>query len=458
MGVPIPPFVEIVLAEPAPPEETADAVGFTVGVVPGEMGLPESPRPEDREKGTLPALGAPISTKEVLAKALAWTTQGLRQYELGDIEAAHKSLIDARLMFFEAALPDDLETKGLGFFRPYLPGALQQYNPDEIAQLLDRVDRPSNPELAERALVQKEVLSLLGQFGYTTPEVRYADVLIKETQQYIQFFRGPWRRFFERSLLRKYKYWPTIQEAFTKKNVPLDFGYVAFVESGFQPRAVSRANALGLWQFLFKTGKRYGLESLEDFYDVRQSTGAAAAYLLELNNLFGSRLLALAAYNAGEGRVGGCLRMLDTTEKRSYWEIRDCLKDETRKYVPKILAVAVIGADPKRFGFDDLPTEEETRKRYDVVVVPKVTSLEYLAYLAGVKVAFLRETNSELASTVTETPGRNFPLYVPKGTGAPIIAALAAKPEERRPSIAPLTPAEMVPHKSGRPLSPSGID
>lgn len=435
-------YSDIVPDEPASAGEAAPAAGSTV-VVPENAGLPEHPSSENNDHGTLPTMGAEISTKEALAQALAWTTEGLRQYERGDIEAAHKSLVDARLIFLVAALPDNLKTKGLSFFRSFLPGELRRYDPDEIAARLDRVDRPSIHELAERALVEKEVQSLLSQFGYASPEEQYAGVLINETQHYIQFFRGPWRKFFERSLLRKYKYWPTIREVFVKKHVPLDFGYLAFVESGFQPQAMSKSNAMGLWQFIPTTGKRYGLQSLEDFYDVRQSTGAAAAYLLELSDIFGSRLLALAAYNAGEGRVTSCLRTLDTPEKRSFWEIRGCLKAESREYVPKLLAVAVIGSDPKRFGFD-LPTEEEMRQRYDVVVVPEVTSLEYLAKLAGVKVAFLRDTNTELASTATKTPGRNFPLYVPIGTGDPIIAALALAQEERRPSIAPLSPIEMV--------------
>jgi hypothetical protein len=432
----------IVPGEPDPFGEIVPVPGPTVGIPEQEVAS-EPLSSEDQAQESLSDRGARISTKEALAEALTWTTEGLQQYESGDIEAAHKSLVDARLMFSEAALPDELKTKGLGFFRPFLPGDLQQYDPDEIAERLDRTDRPSTAELIERPLVEKEVRSLLSQFGYSSPEDRYAEALIRETQQYIQFFRDHRRKFVERSLLRKYKYWPMIQKVFAEKNVPLDFGYVALVESGFQPQALSKANAVGLWQFIPETGNQYGLRSPEDFYDARQSTGAAAAYLLKLSSIFGSRLLALAAYNAGEWKIIGCLGRLDDPKKRSFWEIRGCLKKETREYVAKVLAVAVIGNDPQRFGFD-LPTEEEMRRRYDVVMVSRVTSLEYLASLAGVKVAYLRENNSELAPTATKTPCRNFPLYVPSGTGAPVTAALASAPEERPPSIAPLGSIEMA--------------
>ncbi|HYU36246.1 MAG TPA: lytic transglycosylase domain-containing protein [Thermoanaerobaculia bacterium] len=426
---------------PAPPRDTAPPAVSATGEL-EEENLLESVTPEERADGPLPVLGAQISPKEALAKALAWTIDGLRQYERGEIEAAHKSLNDAHLIFLEADLPDPLEAQGLNFFKTVLPEELQRFDVEAVARTLSRKDRLSTAELAERALIEWEVRSLL-QFGGPSSEERYSGVLIDETYQYVQFFRGRLRQFFASALLRKYKYWPTIQEVFTAKNVPLDFGYLAFVESGFKPQAVSPANAIGLWQFIPPTGQRYGLRSLEDFHDVRKSTSAAATYLLELRSIFGSSLLALAAYNAGEGKVIGCLRRLDVSEKRSFWEIRGCLKNETREYVPKVLAAAVIGTDPKRFGFD-LPNEEEVRRHYDVVQVPEITSLDRLAELAGVDPASLRRANTELAATAAVTPGRNFPLYVPIGRGATLTAALAAAPNERPPSIAPIAPVEMA--------------
>ncbi|HKH43638.1 MAG TPA: LysM peptidoglycan-binding domain-containing protein, partial [Thermoanaerobaculia bacterium] len=402
--------------------------------------------PEERAKGALPALGAPISTKQAMEQALAWTAEGLRQYEKGDSEAAHKSLTDARIMLLEADLPDFLETQGLGALRPGLPEELRRYDVESILRDLERTDRPNTAERAERAVIDREVRRILWQFGDTSPDERYLTELIDETQQYISFFRGRYRPFFERAFLRKHKYWPTIQDVFTAKKIPPDLAYVALVESGFNPRALSRANAIGLWQFIPETGKRYGLQSLDEFYDVRKSTTAAADYLLDLISIFGSRsfLLATAAYNAGEGKIMGCLRKIDDPfQRRDFWEIRGCLALETQEYVPKIMAAAVIGADPKRFGFD-LPSEEEMRQRYDVVLVPQVTSLARLAELAGVGVADLRSANNDLDASATFTPGRNFPLYVPVGSHERIASALAAAPEERLPTVAAPAPVELA--------------
>ena len=412
--------------ETSPPAETAPTVA-------GE-----------RPDGALPALGAPISTKEAMERALAWAGEGLRSYERGDYEAAHKSLTDARIILLEADLPDFLEEQGLGALRSGLPEELRRYDIEAIAKELERTDRPSTAEQAERAFVDREVRRILWQFGDTSPEKQDLGVLIDETYNYIGFFRGRYREFFERAFLRKHKYWPTIQEVFTAKKIPPDLAYVALVESGFSPRAVSRANAYGVWQFIPETGQRYGLQNGDDLRDVRKSTVAAADYLLDLISIFGSRsfLLATAAYNAGEGRIMKCLRQIDDPfQKRSFWEIRGCLALETQEYVPKIMAAAVIGADPKRFGFN-LPTDEEMRQRYDVVLVPQVTSLARLAELAGVGPYDLRLANTDLDPSAVTTPGRNFPLYVPVGTRDQIAAALIAPPEV--PSVATPTPVEMA--------------
>ena len=408
-----------------------------------EASPPAAPEPVAAgQDGSLPALGAPISTREAMEKALAWTAEGLRSYERGEVEAAHKNLTDARIILLEADLPVFLEEQGLGALRAGLPEELRRYDLEAILQELERKDQPSTAEQAERAFVDREVRRILWQFGDTSPDPKDLNVLIHETYNYIGFFRGRYREFFERAFLRKHKYWPTIQEVFTAKKIPPDLGYVALVESGFNPRAVSHADAHGVWQFIPETGQRYGLMSGEDLRDVRKSTVAAADYLLDLISIFGSRsfLLATAAYNAGEGRIIKCLRLIDDPfEKRSFWQIRGCLALETQEYVPRIMAAAVIGADPKRFGFA-LPTEEEMRQRYDIVVVPQQTSLTYLAELAGVSHYDLRLANTDLDGSATMTPGRNFPLYVPVGMRDQIAAALIAPV----PSVADQTPVEMA--------------
>jgi membrane-bound lytic murein transglycosylase D len=369
------------------------------------------------------------TTKEAMEKALQWAIDGLHAYQKGQWDAAHQNLDDARLLLLSADLPDFWKTQGLAMLQSGLPADLRSYDINEVAQELARKDKPDAAELAERQDIERELRRVLRQFGDSGND-QYLPVLVQETQTYIAFYRGRYREWFERAYLRKHKYWPVVSAVFARQKLPIELGYIAFVESGFNPRALSHADAHGLWQFIPETGRRYGLAQREDLYDIQRSTVAAADYLVDLLSIFGSPsfLLATAAYNAGEGRIMGCLRQLDDPfKKRSFWEIRGCLAPETQEYVPRVMAAAVIGSDPKRYGFD-LPSEEDIRKIYDVVSIPVVAPVARLAELSGVPVAELRAANSELDASVMATPGRNFPLYLPLGTGERLSAALAASP------------------------------
>jgi membrane-bound lytic murein transglycosylase D len=398
---------------PAPPPPVAEAVPA-------------------KTEGDLPTLGAAISTREAMDKAVTWAVEGITFYQTGKWDDARKSFNDARLILLEADLPDFWKRQGLEAIRSGLPDNLRHYDLEAVSRELERTDRLNPAELAERAAIETEVRRILRKFGDVSPEQAYLNVVVYETQQYISFYRGKYREFFERSFLRKHKYWPTIQEVFASRKLPGELGYIAFVESGFQPKAVSHANAHGLWQFIPETGRRYGLIQKDDFYDVRKSSEAAAGYLVDLLNIFGARsfLLSTAAYNAGEGKIMNCLRQTDGYDKRSFWDIRSCLAVETQEYVPKILAAAVISSDPKRFGFY-LPSEEEMRQRYDVVVVPQVMPIARISELSGVDVVDVRLANNDLDPNMSTTPGRNFPLYLPAGKGTQFSTALAALPADQ---------------------------
>ena len=414
------PQVKIRYDAPLPPDMAAQAPP------------PAVPAAADTAKadGDLAAMGAPITTREAMDKAVSWAVEGLTFYEHGELDSARKSFSDARLMLLEADLPDFWKEQGLAAIQTGLPENLRHHDLEAVSRELAQTDRPDAAELAERAVIETEVRRILRQFGDITPEQRNVNILVYEVQRYVQFYRGKYRPFFERSYLRKHKYWPTIQEVLAANKLPGELGYIAFVESGFSPKAVSHADAHGLWQFIPETGKRYGLVLREDFYDVRKSTQAAAGYLMDLLNIFGSPsfLLAAASYNAGEGKIMRCLRDLDSLENRSFWAIRHCLALETQEYVPKIMAAAVISSDPKRFGFY-LPTEEEMRQRYEIVVVPQILPLTRLSEMSGVDVVDIRLANNDLDPNLSSTPGRNFPLYLPVGAGARLQAALVAQPQ-----------------------------
>ena len=385
-----------------------------------------------KTEGDLPTLGAPLSTREAMDKAVTWAVEGLTYYQTGKWDDARKSFNDARLILLEADLPDFWKAQGLEAIRGGLPDNLRHYDLEAVAKELERTNKLSPEEIAERAAIETEVRRILRQFGDVSPDQTYLNIVVYETQHYVSFYRGKYREFFERSFLRKHKYWPTIQEVLASRKLPGELGYIAFVESGFQPKAVSHANAHGLWQFIPETGRRYGLINKEDFYDVRKSTEAAAGYLVDLINIFGTRsfLLSTAAYNAGEGKIMNCLRQTDGYDKRTFWDIRPCLAIETQEYVPKILAAAVISSDPRRFGFY-LPTEAEMRQRYDVVILPEVLPIARIAELSGVDVVDVRLANNDLDPSFSYTPGRNFPIYLPAGKGAQLTAALTALPPEQ---------------------------
>ncbi len=360
-----------------------------------------------------------LTTRLALERALEWASEGLRLYEQGDHEAARRSLSAARIILLEADLPEAIQEQGLSVLSCAMSEELRHHDLEAVAEILEVEARPA-AELEDRELIEREVLRILRRFGAEAPRAAYLEVFVDEVQRYIDFYRGNHREFFERSFKRKHKYWPTIEAVFGPRNIPIELGYMALVESGFNPRARSRAGARGLWQFISSTGKRYGLRRVDDFYDVQMATEAASEYLLDLIGIFGSPsfLMATAAYNAGEGRIQRCLRDLeDPFDGRNFWEIRGCLARETREYVPRIMAAAVIATDPRRFGFD-LPSAEETAHSYDVVTVPALTRLSTLARRAGTTVADLRAANSDLSPTASATPARNFPLYVPRGSGA----------------------------------------
>ncbi|MFP4164609.1 MAG: transglycosylase SLT domain-containing protein [Chitinispirillaceae bacterium] len=200
-----------------------------------------------------------------------------------------------------------------------------------------------------------DILSRFGESEYHLPPK-----MVERVKYHIEQFSGPLRytatRFFE----GKNRYFPMIERIFTDKRVPLELAYISMLESGFNPKAESHAGAVGLWQFMPATGKRFGLKIskiTDERADPEKATFAAAAYLKELISIFGSKssiMLAIAAYNAGEGRIIGALRKIDDPMRnRDFWYIYrlGILAEETNEYIPKILALMILDQNREHFGF-----------------------------------------------------------------------------------------------------------
>jgi membrane-bound lytic murein transglycosylase D len=170
-------------------------------------------------------------------------------------------------------------------------------------------------------------------------------------------------------LVRKETYMPLIMQVFKEKNLPVELAYVSMLESGFNPKALSKAGARGLWQFMPATGRTYHLR-VDDQVDERiepdKATYAAAEYFKDLIAIFGGKssvMLCMAAYNAGEGRVIGALRKIDDPMRnRDFWYIYHMgyLAEETNEYIPRVLALMIISENPAGYGFNTIAPATNT--------------------------------------------------------------------------------------------------
>jgi membrane-bound lytic murein transglycosylase D len=241
------------------------------------------------------------------------------------------------------------------------------------------------------------------EFNFSHPRV----------DDFLTRFQTDLRGFFSGALSRSGRYVPRMSSILEKEGVPQELAYLPLIESGFRPLAVSRAGAVGPWQLIPGTGRRYGLR-IDRYVDERcdpvKSTQAAARYLKDLHEMFGDWHLSLAAYNTGEGHIS---RILEGGEAEDFWEMSDrgFLYQETENFVPEFLAALQIAEAPETYGFD-VPEEEHVH--YDMVRVNRSLSLSTVARLTHSTTQDIKELNPALHRGVT--PPREYAMRVPKGT------------------------------------------
>lgn len=204
----------------------------------------------------------------------------------------------------------------------------------------------------------------------------------ERVERWVRRFLGSERATFEEYLVREGLYGGMIRDRLRRRGMPEELIYLAMIESGFSPSATSPVSASGVWQFMGATARAYGL-TVDAWVDERRdpvrATDAALDYLEALYEQFGSWHLAAAAYNAGPGRVNQALRRAGSVsggDEALYWEIIEHLPRETRQYVPKLLAAALLAEQPEHFGFE---VEPDVPYLFDQVLVPAGTSLTRLA-------------------------------------------------------------------------------
>ncbi|MCI5179346.1 MAG: LysM peptidoglycan-binding domain-containing protein [Candidatus Electrothrix sp. AW3_4] len=256
-------------------------------------------------------------------------------------------------------------------------------------------------------------------------------IVNKQVAFYLDKFQHEQREIFEAWLERSALYVPLIEQELNKAALPKALIRLAMIESGFNPSAYSPAGATGLWQFMPTTAKSYGLR-IDSWIDERRNpekaTKAAISYLSALYKQFGDWQLAVAAYNAGEGKIS---RGLEKYKVKNFWELaeKNYLPLETKRYVPKLIAAIIIAHEPKRYGFQPVA---EKKMEYDVVDVPSRTPLAKVAKAGGYSVKEIRQLNNELLKNQIPPVQNMYSLRVPAGSSTRIAANIAENLQETR--------------------------
>ncbi|NVL91193.1 MAG: LysM peptidoglycan-binding domain-containing protein [Desulfobacterales bacterium] len=301
---------------------------------------------------------------------------------------------------------------------------------DQAYNLILNADPNDNPKLIQqrddiRFMIGKRMLEIYAsRYIVATGNHNAIPMVMNQyVEKEIKLFQGPEKKFFVRSYKRSGRYRPELLKALKEAGLPKELSWLPLIESGFKVKALSRARALGLWQFIPSTGYKFGLkrnEWIDERMDVTKSTLAAIAYLKELHNIFGDWMTVLAGYNCGEAKVLRVIRNQNINYLDNFWDVFEKLPWETARYVPRFLAALFIINNPEKYGFDlkylDPP------QSYEKVTVSKQMRIKDIAKAMGISRENLEGLNTELRHKAT--PPDAYELKVPKGQGELLIAAL----------------------------------
>jgi membrane-bound lytic murein transglycosylase D len=406
-------------------------VGFLLAAagLAGCAGPPPAPPPV---VAAPPAAPAAPSSSAARDEASELFYRGKTHALAGEAECAREAFHDALETFRTRSRPGDPEDQAFAgqlWDSIRLYGALVEPNGENagerppVEDTKDSLIAPQpapSPEEVETA--KREVAGTAARNTFDIPVVINEAVL-----RAVAFYQFRTPQAFAGALKRSGRYAPLMRGLLKEQGLPQDLFYVAMIESAFKHQAHSRAAAHGYWQFISGTGKRYGLKKTK-FVDERsdpvKSTLAAAQYFKDLYEMFGDWHLAMAAYDAGEGKI---LKCLQRTGARDFWELAagSCLRRETRDYVPYVLAAALISKDPARYGFDVMP---DPPLSFDTVSVPRPVDLGRLAQVVGTPLEDLRLLNGELKTRSTPQGAGSYLLRVPAGTAVALQGRLTSLP------------------------------
>jgi membrane-bound lytic murein transglycosylase D len=284
---------------------------------------------------------------------------------------------------------------------------------------------PPGPAVLPATAIRGPIVGDIQVAGHSIPIPLNQRVL-----DFVSLFQGRLHDFMEDGMKRGSKYLPMIQSVLRAEGLPLDLAYVPLVESAFNPNALSRARAKGVWQFMKGTALENGLKSdwfIDERSDPEKATLAAANYLKTLADLFGGDWhLALASYNGGPGRVQQALKRAGGSD---FWQLSAkprLLPQETRDYVPMILAAIVIARNPGQYGF---AFEKEDQRPFETVSLSRPVDLQRIATWSGTTVDEIQALNPELRRKTTPIRESQYALKVPVGTSLEITRRLDEVPE-----------------------------
>src|SRR5947199_5469372 len=340
-----------------------------------------------------------------------------------------------------------VDSLGAAIARVEQDSAADQQVLDSLHRTLPRADstRPRSDSAAAAAVkgeeVEREAVRLFGAegkavIGAAPPAEPTFDIDVssfamnRRVLQYLEFFRLDSRDRFEIWLARLGRYEGMIRDRLRAKRLPEDLVYLSLIESGLSNTAVSRAKAVGMWQFMASTARLYGLTvdpGVDERRDPFKAPDAAVNYLADLRERLGSVYLAAAAYNAGVRRIergigrlpgsrGGSGGEPDSVGDETFFQLADrrYLRRETRDYVPKLIAASLVAKQPRRYGFDTV--DPLPPLLFDEVTVGDATGLDVIARLADTSVAAILELNAQFVRGITP-PGRSVVVRVPRGLG-----------------------------------------
>ena len=314
---------------------------------------------------------------------------------------------------------------------------------DRAYALILSVDTSNRPKLIQqkedlRFMISKRILELYASRNIVVNGNHNAIPISinRHVQAEIDLFTsGRERQFFMESYRRSGRFRADIVKALKAAGLPEELSWLPLIESGYKVNALSRARALGLWQFIPSTGYKFGLQRnkfIDERMDPEKSTQAAIEYLKELHRIFGDWATVLAAYNCGEGRVLKVIRSQNINYLDNFWDLYERLPRETARYVPRFLATLHILSNPETYGLDAVSVDP--RMEYETVTLSKQVHLKNVAKAIGVSEKALKDLNPELRYRIL--PGDSYRLRIPPGNSIALMAKIDRIPVSHPPQRA----------------------